>query len=408
MNAPLSKTLQNATGRTLEPGHRVDLVNNGEVFDALEALIREARVSIHLVIYIWKPGRASDRVLDALAERRRAGVPVRIVVDRVGSRGGFTGEVMPRLQALGCEVRLYQHPLRAAPGRVLARNHRKLVVVDGQKGLVGGFCIWDLFLGDGRNKEAWRDTNLRLEGPGVRYLQEAFLENWHDAGGELPPLSELPWPKALAEEGAVPHDGAARVPVGVVHSSARQKDPTVARGLWRTVLEAPKARLWIASAYFAPEPELLSLLCARAQEGVDVRVLVPGPIHDVPPIREAGRAVYPALLRAGVRVYEYQASMMHAKTALVDDGWSVVGSVNLEPNAVNLLEENAAVVWSEPLAAQMARDFEADLAFAQELTAETVPRSLAHPARNVLLRGWTKVARWAGRRAGARLDPVGS
>lgn len=366
-----SRVLAAGTGRLLEAGHSVERIRNGEIFDALERELAQAHTSIHIVMYSWKPGQASDRVVRALLERRRAGVAVRVVVERLGARGGFTEQVLPVLKEAGCEVQL-----KTAP-----RNHRKIIVIDGQTALVGGWCVWDRFLGDGRGEESWRDTGLVIRGPSVRFMQEAFLHNWREANGALPPLAELPWPKAAPSSG----DG---VRTGFVHCSGGEEGVTSARALMTTLLPAAFRRLWIECAYFTPDEPLKNILCERARCGVDVRVLVPGPIHDAPPVRELGRALYPELLEAGVRVYEYQPSMLHSKTVLVDDELCVVGSINLEPLSVDVLEEGAAVLWTEDLALELAADFEEDLAFAKEMTLEELPQPEVNHARRAL--------RWAG------------
>jgi cardiolipin synthase len=370
----LDGVISSATARLLEPGHAVRVVRNGAVFDVMEEELARARVHIHVVMYIWKPGRASDRILAVLAKRRRAGVPVRIVVDRLGCRGGFIDEVRPRLEAMGCEVKLFHVPGRVGFAKSASRNHRKIVVVDGRVGIAGGWCLWDKFLGNGRRREEWRDVNVGVRGPCVRFMQEAFLENWRECGGALPPPHELPWPD----------QGVGELPCTFVHSSGGEPDTPKARALIRALLQRAHRRLWISCAYFAPDDEQVALLVARARAGVDVRVLVPGPIHDVPAVREAGRAVYAPLLESGVRIWEYQPSMLHSKSMVVDEGLCVVGSINLEPMSLNVLEEGSVLFWSPPDADGLAADFEADLTYSREITRETIPAPALKPIRGAV------------------------
>ena len=367
--------LATATGRVLEAGNRVEVVRNGAVFDALESLIATAQKSVHICIYMWKPGHASDRVVHALEERRRAGVPVRVVVDHWGSRFGFAAKVRPQLEQLGCEVYLYGTAS-------VAGTHRKVVVVDGQRALTGGFGISDPFLGDGRAPEEWRDTNVRVDGPVVRFLQRAFLENWRKAGGPLPPLEELPRPQPAGD-----------VVAAFVDSSPTNLGATRAQDLMRVVLSSAKKRLWVSSAYFSPEPPHLEALIGTGRSGIDVRVLVPGPVHDAPPIREAGRGTYKRLFESGVRLWEYQPSMLHTKTTLVDEDLCVVGSINLEPLSMNVLDEGSLVFFSSEIAAELSRDFEADLAHAQEITVDTIPAPALQPERRLFRRIATRVIR---------------
>lgn len=368
------KPLTASTGRVLEPGHEVQLLRNGRIFEALEAEIARAQVSVHIVMYIWKPGEASDRISAALIRKRREGVPVRVVVDRYGVRGGFVRKVQPRLEAEGIEVRLFRPPGAVSFPKTFARTHRKIVVIDGRIAFLGGWCIWDTFLGDGRSEEAWRDTNVRIRGPAVRFAQQAFLRNWTDAGGALPGLTEVPWPEQRVGD----------TPTAVIHSSSTDIGGTQANALLRALLPFARERLWIATAYFSPDPQHYEPICERARAGVDVRILTPGPVHDVPPIREAGRGLYPLLLESGVRLFEYQPTMMHAKTFVVDDRLCVVGSVNLEPNSTNMLEEDAAAFDSVALTSELARDFEADLHFTREITPRTIPAPVLTPPRRAV------------------------
>ena len=371
---PFSQVIATATARSFEPSHAINLVRNGAIFDVMEEELARARVHIHIVMYIWKPGKASDRVLAVLAERRRAGIPVRIVVDRLGCRGGFTDEVLPKLEEMGCEVKLFHVPGRVGLAKSASRNHRKIVVVDGRVGIAGGWCLWDKFLGNGRAREEWRDINVRVRGPCVRFMQQAFLENWRECGGALPPPHQLPWPDQSAGD----------LPCTFVHSSGGEPGTPKARALVRALLPSAQRRLWISCAYFAPDDEQVELLRARAKAGIDVRVLVPGPIHDVPPVREAGRAVYAPLLEAGVRIWEYQPSMLHSKSMVVDEGLCVVGSINLEPMSLNVLEEASVLFWSAEHADRLAADFEEDASYSKEITRETIPAPALKPIRGAV------------------------
>ncbi len=395
---PLSKQLGAATGRILEPGHAADRILNGAAFDAIEDLLRRAERSIHIVMYKWKPGHVSDRILRVIQERRAAGVSVRIVVDHTGSIDGFTEEVRPKLEALGCEVRLFHALLAHSPTKMLSRNHRKLVVVDGRWGMTGGFAFWDAFDGNGRTEDTWRDTALRLEGPAVRWMQQAFLENWLQSGGELPPLSDLPWPTPVG----------AGVQAAVVASSARDRGGTMARALFRTLLTQPKKRLWMAVAYFTPDEGVMEFLCNCAKGGADVKLLLPGRIHDVPLVRDMGRGWYRTMLRSGIRVFEYEPAMMHTKALVIDDHISVVGSTNMGAGSFEMLEELSVVVWDRVLNRQLAEDFDEDLRFAREMDESTIPMPAANPARRALRRAFSAVGHWVrGRREGEQTEASG-
>ncbi len=354
----VSQAFFQSVGVELEPGHQVELVDNGRVFTAIEEEIRAARSSIHILSYIWRPGDVSDRLIRALRERQ-PGVACRVLVDPLGSIN-FEA-VSTKLVALGCETRVFR-PIQGAISsldmkRMLARMHRKLVVRDGEVGITGGFGIWKSWDGDARNAEEWRDTNVRVWGPAVRGIQQAFAENWQEAGGDFLPPECFPAlaPVGEARAGFVGSTGEAYLSDG--------------RRMMMVAIAAAKHRLWIANSYFIPSDDISDMLILKAKQGVDVRVLTPGRHHDVSPVHAGQRASYARLLEGGVRIWEYELSMMHAKTMLVDDRLSVIGSTNLDPIALNEVEEGSLVVEDAALAAALAESFERDLVHSREIHA---------------------------------------
>ena len=348
----LELALYQTLGVRPQPGHQITLLENGAVFDSLIADIAHARSSVHIVMYIWEKGRASDRLSAALIERARSGVACRVLIDAFGS-GDFEPTVEPPLVTAGCEVRMF----RRLPGvDPFARNHRKLVIVDGKIATTGGFGVRDNWLGDGVHDEAWRDSNVRFTGPAVRDAQQAFAENWQEAGGALLPEAAFPEPETT---GATTAAFVASSPSPVV---------THAERLTQLVIAAAKQRLWITNAYLVPSPAISRMLIHKAQSGVDVRILVPGIKSDSKPSLAAQHEEYPALLAAGIRVWEYTPSMIHTKTMVADDALVVIGSINLDPLSLNMLEEGALVLLDRPIAAELARQFEADVQHADERT----------------------------------------
>ena len=354
----LSQAFFQSTGVALEPGHQVELVNNGRIFEAIEEEVRAARSSIHILSYIWRPGEPSDRLIRALSERQ-PGVACRVLVDALGSIN-FEA-VAPRLVAVGCETRVFR-PIQGAIAsldlnRMLGRMHRKLVVRDGEVGITGGWGIWRSWKGDARNAEEWRDTNVRVWGPAVRQIQQAFAENWQEAGGDFLPLECFPVlsPAGEARAGFVGS-------TGEVFLSDGKRMTLVAIG-------AAQRRLWIANSYFIPTRDISDLLILKAKQGVDVRVLVPGRHHDVGVVHAGQQGSYARLLEGGVRIWEYELSMMHAKTILADDRLSVIGSTNMDPLSLDVVEEGSLVVEDPALAAALARHFEQDLVHSREIHA---------------------------------------
>lgn len=354
----LSQAFLQSTGVALEPGHRVQLVNNGDIFDAIEEEVRAARSSIHILSFIWRPGEPSDRLIRALRERQ-PGVACRVLVDPLGSLN-FEA-VAPELAAVGCETRLFR-PIQGAIAsldlrRMLARTHRKIVVRDGEAGITGGWGIWKSWTGDASSADEWRDTNIRVWGPAVRQMQQAFAENWLEAGGDfLPPESFPPLaPAGEARAGFVASTGEIFLSDG--------------RMMTLVAIGAAQRRLWIANSYFIPSEAISDMLILKAKAGVDVRVLVPGRHHDIPPVHAGQRASYARLLEGGVRIWEYELSMMHSKMILVDDRLGIVGSTNMDPLSLDWVEEGSLVVEDPALAEALARDFEADLVHSREIHA---------------------------------------
>jgi cardiolipin synthase len=356
-NEGMSLAWYQTVGVELEPGNQVELVHNGHVFDVLEREIRAARSSIHILVYIWRPGDPSDRLTKALRERH-PGVTCRILVDPLGSIR-FLDDVAPQLVAAGCEVRIFRS-LRGTIAsldlkRIQARLHRKLAVRDGVVGLTGGWGIWKSWEGSGLKPNEWRDANIWVQGPAVRGMQLAFAQNWQEAGGGMLPPDAFPDPIPTAGEaraGFVTHTGAPVI--------------TNAERMTLLAIASAKKRLWIANSYFIPTGPIQDMLIAKAKAGVDVRVLTPGRHHDIPPVHEGQRATYARLLENGVRIWEYEVSMMHSKSILVDDRLSMVGSTNLDPLALSA-EEGSLVVDDAELAGQLARDFEEDIQHSVEI-----------------------------------------
>ena len=348
--ADFANALYQTTAVGLESGNSVEFINNGKVFDAIVAEIAKARRSIHIVTYIWSDGEVSKRVMAAIASRARAGVQCRILVDAVGSLSLIDEQTAPLTDA-GCEV----HRFRPVPGQDdLARNHRRIVVMDGRVGITGGFGIDDKWRGDGVSDESWRDSNVRVRGPAVREMQQAFAENWQEATQKLLPRGAFPEPE---RSGKVRAAFVTSTEHGVVTRSDR---------LTQLFIAAAHERIWLANAYFLPSEPILQLLERKAREGVDVRILAAGEKTDTAPYLGPQRERMDRLIGAGAKTYEYEPTMMHSKTMLVDQSLVVVGSCNLDPLSLNKMEEGALVADDPALAKQLERQWTQDLAHAKE------------------------------------------
>ncbi len=299
---PLDVLLEREVGVPVREGNDVELITNGGVFDALCDEIRSARESIHISEFVWMgQGDPSERLGRAILARRR-GVPCRILLDWFGSRH-FDPGLERRLVADGVDLRRH----RSLPDP-LRLNHRRIWVFDGRRAYVGGFGVFRTWLGDGRHPRAWRDSAARVRGPIVGDLQRAFDHSWQSEGGA--PLAGDAYPRLR---------GGGRVRAAVVASSPAWARTTKAARMYYALTSSARRRLWVANSYFVPDRSLQNLLVARARGGVDVRVLAPGRHHDIEIVLAGQRRTYDRLLAGGVRIFEYEASMMHAKTLVVDD-----------------------------------------------------------------------------------------
>jgi cardiolipin synthase len=348
--ADFPNALFQAVNIELKAGNEVELVDNGKVFDAALRDIGKAQKSIHIVTFIWSDGQVSNRVIDAIAQRTRAGVHCRVVVDALGSLQ--FGAVETKLKAIGCET----HSFRPVPGQDDgARNHRKMIIVDGLVGITGGFGIDDKWDGDGLHDEQWRDSNIRVRGPVVLDMQQAFSENWQEVTGALLPPSAFP---KAAPAGA----SRAAFMASTEHAVATRNER-----LTQVLIASAHKRVWIANAYFVPSTPILELLARKARQGVDVRILAAGEKTDTKPYLSIQRSRMEALANAGVRAYEYEPTMMHSKTILVDDTLVAVGSCNLDALSLNKMDESAVLVDDARLAQDEGRRFLEDLSRSKEI-----------------------------------------
>ena len=349
----VGSALVQATGVSLLGGNRLTWRDDGEIFDAIEEAILAARRSLHVDIYIWKPAGPGARIAELACRRAREGLAVRILVDPMGSTG-FNAELYQPLTRAGCDVRYFRAPTKSHFS-VTGRNHRKLVVIDGRIGFTGGFGIAPEWSGDGISDGAWRDANAEVEGPVVRQMQAAFAAHWLETGGSLLPRAEL--------ERAQPAGDACAAYV----TSMDVKGLSHARWVTHIALMAARQRAWIANAYFVPPPEVLGTLLLVPSRGVDVRIMLPGPHQDHRSVTFLQRRFYRRLEAGGIDVYEYQPSMMHAKTMLVDDRLVVVGSINFDFLSMEWLEEGCLVVDDFAFAAKLEERWHRDTALSHHV-----------------------------------------
>ena len=351
------RTMSHLVGSPAVAGNRVTtLLNGDQAFPAMLEAIRSARHSITLEAYIFWPGTVGTAFAEALAERARAGVATHVILDGVGSQK-LDDELIEGMRRAGVEVVTF-HPLRwYTLDRVNHRTHRKLLVVDGRVGFTGGLGISDLYLGNAQDKDHWRDGQFRVEGPVVGQLQGAFLDNWIETGGAL----------LQGTEYFPPLDSAGGAWAQAVHSSPGGGTENL-RLMYLLAIASAGRTISIANPYFVPNTLAVEMLVAARRRGVNVEVLVPGPITDAGLVRRASRARWGPLLEAGVRIYEYQPTMYHNKLMVVDDYWVSVGSTNFDNRSFRLNDEANLNVFDQAFAREQAEVFAQDRARSKEVT----------------------------------------
>ncbi len=351
------QTMHALTGMAVSEGNRAEVLRNGvRIFPAMLAAIRAARKTINVEFYIYWDGEIGRMFAEALAERARAGVKVNVILDAVGS-AAMSRDLTDFMHRNGIEVEWY-HPLRwYTLSRVNHRTHRKLLVVDGEIGFSGGVGIADEWQGDADRKDHWRETVVRVEGPVVTQMQFAFLDNWVKSRGEL--LTGLDYFPQVAPRGKC---------IAQVVKSSPSEGSSAAKLLYIVSIVAAKKSIYINSAYFVPDKDTTRALETAVRRGVDVRVIVPGEFTDVPIVRHAGRFYYNQLLKRGIRIFEYQPTMMHSKTMVVDGIWTTIGSSNFDDRSFRLNDEVNVNLYDEGIAAEMDQMFFEDLARSEEIT----------------------------------------
>ncbi|WP_158886454.1 phospholipase D-like domain-containing protein [Rhodanobacter sp. L36] len=371
------QALSRAAGAPLIEGNAIELLIDAQAnYDAWLAAIRGARHRVLLENYIVRDDAIGQLFRDALIERAQAGVMVAVVADWAGCLGQSRNAFWAPLRAAGGDVRIFNPPQLGAPFGWISRDHRKLLVVDGVHGFLSGVCISEKWLGDStRDIAPWRDTGVALRGPAVIELETAFAQSWSGIGADLPALTPAP---------------ASVEPAGSVSLRVIATQPSTA-GMYRLdqlIASMARETLWLTDAYFVGVAPYVQALVAASLDGVDVRLLVPGS-SDIPAVAAMSRSGYRPLLKAGIRVFEWNGSMLHAKTAVADAQWARVGSSNLNIASWLGNREIDVAVEDAGFAGQLAAQYEKDLQNATEIVlaprqrrrGESVQSSHARPRR---------------------------
>ena len=337
----------------IHPGNIVKVFFDGEeTFASVAQAIESATQEILLETYILKDDATGHELAERLGRAAARGVKVRVLADAFGS-WTMSRAFWQRMQGMGIEARLF-HPFWVHLWDHFIRDHRKIIVIDGRVCFTGGMNVGNEY-GSSRHAKGglWRDTHARIEGPTAWEMALVFKEGWMRAGGELFPISPL---KATDEQGAKT----------LVLDSRPGRGYAETASVLAAIVGASRQRLWVTNSYFAPRHNAIDVLSRAAQRGVDVRLLLPG-ISDIPLVRHAGHGYFGQLLASGVRIFEYQPAMLHAKTLVADYFATVVGSSNLDFRSFHFNAECNVLLLDDEIGQRMTSAFEADLAGSVEI-----------------------------------------
>jgi cardiolipin synthase len=375
-------TLEAYAGSPIVGGNAVDVLLNGEqIFPSVLDGIRAAQRTITYAQYYFEDGPVARDIADALTERCLAGIGVSVLLDSFGSLN-MPREYVERMRSAGCHVVWFRPLSQYVFRRYFHRNHRRILVVDGRLGFTGGAGVSRKWMGNGRIMDHWRDTDVRVEGPVVEYLQAAFAENWLEATGMV-----------LGGEAYFPRP---TEPRGQVYAQIARSSPAGgSTAMYTTLLLAlssARRSVLVTNPYFVLDDTMRQAVLRTVRRGVRIAVLVPAVIdHNI--VRQASRAQFGDLLRAGVEIYEYTPALLHAKTMVVDGVWATIGSTNLDNISFAVNDELNLIVYDRGVAGRLERIFEEDLGVSRQVTYEAWKKRglgarllevLAFPIRDLL------------------------
>ena len=352
----LLPSIAGLTHSSLDSGNAIEVLQNGDqFFPPLLRDIANARESVHVENFIWYDGKLASELAQLLAKKAREGVEVRLLVDGSGGRE-LDGAEREMLDKAGVKVAHF-HPFRISNlGRINNRDHRKLAIVDGRIAYVGGLCIADEWLGHAQDKKHYRDTGLRITGPVVNRLQAVFAENWIEELGEVM-AGDRYFPKPVMTGSSVAH----------VAYTSPEGSVSAVQLLYYMAIKAARREILIQNPYLLPDDAAIAALEEAVQRGVDVRIMVPSDdATDSPLVQHASHHHFGTLLKRGIKIYEYERTLLHQKIIVVDGEWSCVGSTNFDERSFDLNDEVSVGVLDAAVAAQLRNAFIDDLRHAKQ------------------------------------------
>jgi cardiolipin synthase len=357
---------------TVVEGNSVEILENGRFWDVLIERIGKAKKTVHYETFLWTEGKLGKRMAKAFAERAKAGVKVRILLDANGSKNMGKGERETIEKAGGKVVFFHDKKLRNL-GVMNDRTHRKVLVIDGREAFVGGHCCVDSWLGDAEDHKCNADVSARVRGPIVHSLQGCFSENWTGETGELFAGPDVYPPLKPAGE----------IAMHLAYAKPEGSAPAV-KLLHHALICLARKRIWIQNPYFIPDPDAIDAFAAAVKRGVDIRVLMPSTSgSDNPMVQHAGHRNFERMMRSGVRLFEYQYTLLHQKVMTVDGVYSIVGSSNFDDRSFETNDEVTLGILDPETAAKLDKIFEKYVSRAEEIDVEKwANRSIFHKIKD--------------------------
>ena len=355
VDSPQFRRSLEVLGTEMVSQNRAILLENGaEFFPAMLDAIRAARASVNMEMFIFNKGQIAAEFAQVLAAKAQEGVEVRLLLDDWGSHPGELEDLMTKA---GVKLKWYKPVRIYSIYKVGNRTHRKILTIDGRVGFTGGVGIDDRWMGDARNPKEWRETMVQVEGPVVAQLQSIFTEDWVHTTGEV-----------LHGEKQFPATPPAGELLAQAISASRSDASSMAKLLYYMAIQAARKSILIENAYFVPDGQIRRGLVHAVERGVDVRVLVPGPHIDIPIVRMASQFHYGELLDGGVKMYEYQPTMMHNKVMVVDGIWTTIGSINFVNRSMKKNAEANVAFYDSGFAEIVEKSILADLEKSKQFT----------------------------------------
>ena len=353
-------TIAGSTGIPFFEGNAIEILNNGdEFYPAMLKAIEQAQCSITIEAYIYWAGDIGKRFAQALAARAKAGIGVKILLDAVGS-STIGDEILEILEQGGCQLAWYNPVRLSSIGRLNHRTHRKSLIIDGRLAFTGGAGIADHWMGHAQDIHHWRDMQIQIEGPAVMPLQTGFAQNWLETTGEV--VTGFEFYPSIEEP-------AGKLAVQTILSSP-ESGASAVRTFYYLSIAAARRSIDIANPYFVPDQGAIDLLVAARRRGVRVRIMVAGIHNDNFMARQNSVRLYGPLLKEGIEIYEYNHTMLHQKTMVVDGVWSTVGTTNFDSRSFAHNEENNVCVCDAALAKKLEEIFVSDITGCDPVTLE--------------------------------------